>query len=141
MPGMPHCRHQNRQRVYRSDAHPCRVTPNRGMDLPLDEESAIAAARHDRAQSDDERRGSAGDDGILDVAERRGQRGGDEEMRAQAALLLALALLGTSCSRKSETAAAPMPAAFGVALIESSGGKQFAETGNPLPLPVVVQVN
>jgi mono/diheme cytochrome c family protein len=34
-----------------------------------------------------------------------------------------------------------MPAAFGVALIESSGGKQFAETGNPLPLPVVVQVN
>ena len=34
-------------------------------------------------------------------------------------ICLALALLGTSCSRKSETAAAPMPAAFGVALIES----------------------
>lgn len=62
-------------------------------------------------------------------------------MRAQAALLLGLALLGTSCSRKRETAAAPLPAAFGVALIESSGGKQFAETGNPLPQPVVVQVN
>jgi len=62
-------------------------------------------------------------------------------MRAQAALLLGLALLGTSCSRNRETAAAPLPAAFGVALIESSGGKQFAETGNPLPQPVVVQVN
>ena len=62
-------------------------------------------------------------------------------MRAQAALLLELALLGTSCSRNRETAAAPLPAAFGVALIESSGGKQFAETGNPLPQPVVVQVN
>src|SRR6516162_17358 len=141
MPGVPHCRHQNRQGVHRSDAHPCRVAPNSGMDLPLDEESAIAAAGHGRAQSDDERRGSAGAHGLLDVAERRGQKGGSEEMRAQAALLLGLALLGTSCSRNRETAAAPLPAAFGVALIESSGGKQFAETGNPLPQPVVVQVN
>ena len=62
-------------------------------------------------------------------------------MRGQAALLLGLALLGTSCSRKSETAVAPNPAAFGAALVESSGGNQVAQTGNPLPQPVVVQVN
>lgn len=62
-------------------------------------------------------------------------------MRAQAVFVLGLALLGTSCSRKNETAAAPKPTAFGAALVESSGGKQFAQTGSPLPQPVVVQVN
>jgi mono/diheme cytochrome c family protein len=57
------------------------------------------------------------------------------------ALVIVLALLGTSCSRKSESAAVPKPTAFGAAIVESSGGKQFAQTGSPLPQPVVVQVN
>jgi mono/diheme cytochrome c family protein len=50
-------------------------------------------------------------------------------------------LLATSCSRKSEPASLPKPTAFGAALVESSGGKQFAQTGALLPQPVVVQVN
>jgi len=53
-----------------------------------------------------------------------------------------LALLATSCSPKSELAAAlPKPTAFGAAIVESSGGKQIAQTGTLLPQPVVVQVN
>ncbi len=50
-------------------------------------------------------------------------------------------LLATSCSRKSEPTSLPKPTAFGAALVESSGGKQFAQTGALLPQPVVVQVN
>src|ERR1700758_892732 len=49
--------------------------------------------------------------------------------------------LATSCSRKSELAPLPKPTAFGAAIVESSGGKQFAQTGSLLPQPVVVQVN
>ncbi len=49
--------------------------------------------------------------------------------------------LATSCSRKTEPAPLPKPTAFGAAIIESSGGKQFAQTGALLPQPVVVQVN
>jgi len=49
--------------------------------------------------------------------------------------------LATSCSRKSQLAALPKPTAFGVAIVESSGGKQVAQTGGLLPQPVVVQVN
>src|ERR1700756_128086 len=49
--------------------------------------------------------------------------------------------LATSCSRKSESAPLPKPTAFGAAIVESSGGKQFAQTGSLLPQPVVVQVN
>ena len=40
-------------------------------------------------------------------------------------------MLGTSCSRKTELAVAPKPTAFGAAIVESSGGKQFAQTGTP----------
>jgi mono/diheme cytochrome c family protein len=50
-------------------------------------------------------------------------------------------LLTTSCSRKPESAPLPKPTAFGAAIVESSGGKQFAQTGALLPQPVVVQVN
>ncbi len=50
-------------------------------------------------------------------------------------------LLATSCSRKPESAPLPKPTAFGAAIIESSGGKQTAQTGSLLPQPVVVQVN
>lgn len=54
---------------------------------------------------------------------------------------LSLALLATSCSHKSTPAPALKPTAFGAAIVESSGGKQFAQTGALLPQPVVVQVN
>jgi cytochrome c oxidase cbb3-type subunit 3 len=62
-------------------------------------------------------------------------------MRAYIAFLLGFAMLGTACSRKSESAAPLKPTAYGTAIVESSGGKQFAQTGSPLPQPVVVQVN
>jgi mono/diheme cytochrome c family protein len=54
---------------------------------------------------------------------------------------LLAASLTTSCSRKPESAPLPKPTAFGAAMVESSGGKQFAQTGALLPQPVVVQVN
>jgi mono/diheme cytochrome c family protein len=50
-------------------------------------------------------------------------------------------MLAISCSRKAESAPLPKPTAFGAAIVESSGGKQFAQTGGLLPQPVVVQVN
>lgn len=51
------------------------------------------------------------------------------------------AMLWTSCSRKSEPAVMPKPTGFGAAIVESSGGKQMAQTGALLPQPLVVQVN
>ncbi len=51
------------------------------------------------------------------------------------------ASLSVSCSRKPESAPLPKPTAFGAAIVESSGGKQTAQTGSLLPQPVVVQVN
>jgi len=62
-------------------------------------------------------------------------------MKVHSAFLLGLALLGTSCSRKSASAPALKPTGVGAAIVESSGGKQFAQTGSLLPQPVVVQVN
>jgi mono/diheme cytochrome c family protein len=55
-------------------------------------------------------------------------------------IMVGVAFFASSCSRKSE---APnlKPTAFGAAIVESSGGKQFAQTGAVLPQPVVVQVN
>jgi mono/diheme cytochrome c family protein len=50
-------------------------------------------------------------------------------------------LLATSCSHKTATAPVLQPTAFGAALVESNGGKQIAQTGTPLPQPLVVQVN
>lgn len=50
-------------------------------------------------------------------------------------------LLATSCTHKTESAPPLKPTAFGAAIVESSGGKQFAQTGALLPQPVVVQVN
>src|SRR5215467_14871190 len=55
--------------------------------------------------------------------------------------LLMLASLGIACSRKAGSAISPKPTAFGAAIVESSGGKQVAQTGSLLPQPVVVQVN
>jgi mono/diheme cytochrome c family protein len=51
------------------------------------------------------------------------------------------ASLATSCSHKNANTALPKPTAFGAAIVESSGGKQMAQTGSLLPQPVVVQVN
>ena len=56
------------------------------------------------------------------------------------AALLVMSLT-ISCSRKTESPQPPKPTAFGVAIVESSGGKQTAQTGALLPQPVVVQVN
>ena len=60
---------------------------------------------------------------------------------AALAVAVVAMFLATSCSRKSESAPLPKPTAFGTAIVESSGGKQFAQTGAVLPQPVVVQVN
>ena len=56
-------------------------------------------------------------------------------------IILGLALLASSCSRKSASGPAIKPTAFGTAIAESSGGKQVAQTGALLPQPVIVQVN
>lgn len=57
-------------------------------------------------------------------------------------LTLAIPMLATSCSSNvAVTVLVQKPTAFGAALVESSGGKQFAQTGALLPQPVVVQVN
>jgi mono/diheme cytochrome c family protein len=55
--------------------------------------------------------------------------------------VVALALVSAGCSQRSVSAAPPAPAAFGAALVESSGGKQVSDAGAMLPQPVVVQVN
>ncbi len=60
---------------------------------------------------------------------------------ASATVILSVALLATSCSRKTASVPALKATAFGAAIVESSGGKQFAQTGALLPQPVVVQVN
>lgn len=62
-------------------------------------------------------------------------------MKAKVVFLVGMALLATSCTRKSASVTLPKPTAFGAALVESSGGKQVAQTGNLLPQPIVVQVN
>ena len=62
-------------------------------------------------------------------------------MKLYIAFLLAFVLLGTSCSRKSASTPALKPTGVGAAIVESSGGKQLAQTGGLLPQPVVVQVN
>lgn len=61
---------------------------------------------------------------------------------ASGVLILSVALLAVSCSRKSESeSAAVKPTSFGASIVESSGGKQFAQAGTSLPQPLVVQVN
>jgi len=62
-------------------------------------------------------------------------------MKIRISFLLGLTLFGTSCSRKSASPPALKATGVGAAMVESSGGKQFAQTGSLLPQPVVVQVN
>ncbi len=61
--------------------------------------------------------------------------------RLALALAVTATLLAVSCSRKTESVTLPKASAFGVAVVESSGGKQTAQTGSLLPQPLVVQVN
>jgi mono/diheme cytochrome c family protein len=56
-------------------------------------------------------------------------------------VILFVAGLATSCSHKTAPVALPKPAAFGAAIVESSGGKQTTQAGTALPQPLVVQVN
>ena len=56
--------------------------------------------------------------------------------------VLLAAGIHTGCSQKPGVSyALPKPAAYGAAIVESSGGKQTAAVGTPLSQPVVVQVN
>jgi mono/diheme cytochrome c family protein len=56
-------------------------------------------------------------------------------------LFVSLILVSPGCARKPGSSSALKPAAFGAALVESSGGKQIGATGTVLAQPVVVQVN
>jgi mono/diheme cytochrome c family protein len=67
--------------------------------------------------------------------------GASRHSRLLLLIALLVASLATSCSRKIEFAALLKPTAFGAAIVESSGGKQLAQTGALLPQSVVVQVN
>lgn len=60
---------------------------------------------------------------------------------ASSVAILSAAVLAASCSHKSAPSAVIKPTAFGAAIVESSGGKQFAQAGALLAQPVVVQVN
>ena len=59
----------------------------------------------------------------------------------RAVLAIALLALVIGCSRKQTKTAAPAPTAYGTAIVEASGGKQLAASGEMLDQPVVVQVN
>jgi mono/diheme cytochrome c family protein len=60
---------------------------------------------------------------------------------AYVAILVGLIALA-GCSKKAATTyTLPQATAGGAAIVESSGGKQLAAVGTPLPQPVVVQVN
>ena len=56
------------------------------------------------------------------------------------AVLIAMSVV-TSCTRSATSKQGLRPTAFGAAIVESSGGKQIAQTGGLVPQPVVVQVN
>lgn len=60
---------------------------------------------------------------------------------ALAIVTLFAAMLAISCSHKTGSAPLPKPSVFGAVIVESSGGKQTAQTGAPLSQPIVVQVN
>jgi len=61
----------------------------------------------------------------------------------RSACVLIVAVIGvlpTGCSQKSAaTYSLPKPTSYGATIVESSGGKQVAEVGTPLPQPVVIR--
>jgi len=62
-------------------------------------------------------------------------------MKCYPVLIVGVAILVSSCSRKHESAPVSKATAVGAAIVESSGGKQITQIGSLLPQPVVVQVN
>src|ERR1039457_4342462 len=60
-----------------------------------------------------------------------------------ACIMILLVVVGSvGCSRQHAASySLPKPAAYGAAVVESSGGKQTTAVGTQLPQPVVVQVN
>jgi mono/diheme cytochrome c family protein len=60
---------------------------------------------------------------------------------AWALTIIGGALLASSCSHKPVPIQSLKPTAYGIAIVESSGGKQLAQTGMLLAQPVIVQVN
>jgi mono/diheme cytochrome c family protein len=63
-------------------------------------------------------------------------------IRTSLALFAIGLVIGTAgCARKSAEPSVLRPTAFGAALVESSGSKQFGATGAVLSQPVIVQVN
>src|SRR5271166_5914892 len=103
----------------------------------MDEKSAGSAPRHGRAEPCHERRRCARPDRVPHLAERRTQIGGRKEMirHSRAIVTLLSAVVALSCSHKTASAPLPTPTAFGAAIVESSGGKQTAQTGTLLPQP------
>ena len=97
-----------------------------------------------RAMSDEDARALTA---FLISQKGRSHKGDRKEMnrRSSANFMLWTAVLAStlsvSCSRKSSSVQLPKPTAFGAAIVESSGGKQVAQTGALLPQPLVVQVN
>lgn len=62
-------------------------------------------------------------------------------MKRYVILIAGLTVLAASCTHKSPQVLLPKATAYGAAIVESSGGKQIAQTGALLPQPLVVQVN
>lgn len=57
-------------------------------------------------------------------------------------IVVVAAVFHTGCSQSPGARySLPKSTAYGAVIVESSGGKQLAEVGTPLPQPVVVQVN
>src|SRR5215467_7026413 len=138
MSGLPYCRSQSRQGIYRTDTDGGWLSHECGLDLRVAQGSAGAAAGIDGAQAADERRRCSRPHGVSDEPERLDQTGGQKMNRAF--ILIALIVLA-GCSRKQQAAAPAKAIAFGSAIVESSGGKQIAPAGTLLPQPVVIQVN
>ncbi len=61
--------------------------------------------------------------------------------RSLVIVILLMVTVAISCSRKTASEPLPKPTTYGATIIESSGGKQIAQTGSPTPQPLVVQVN
>ncbi len=64
-------------------------------------------------------------------------------MKRTACIVIVFATIWSAGCSRSSSASYPLPkaTAYGAGIVESSGGKQTAEVGTPLPQPVVVQVN
>jgi mono/diheme cytochrome c family protein len=62
-------------------------------------------------------------------------------IRPSLIMVTLLAVSASSCSHKAAPVVPRKLAAFGAAIVESSGGKQTTQAGTALPQPLIVQVN